>query len=50
MEHQWTLRFAGQNAVHAVPELVRQCHHVIVGSQIIHQRVGNGFSPRQNVG
>ena len=50
VEHQRALRFAGENAVHAVSEFVRERHHVPVGSQIIHQRVGDRLSAGQNVG
>ena len=49
VEHQRALRFAGEDAVHAVAEFVRQRHHVPVGSQIIQQRVRHGFSARQHV-
>ena len=30
VEHQRALRFAGQDAVHAMPEFVRQRHHVLL--------------------
>jgi len=38
-----TLRFAGEDAVDAVSEFVRQRHHVIVGSQIFISVLGDSF-------
>src|SRR5665213_1176940 len=50
MKHQRTLRFTGENAMNAMSEFVRECHHVSVRSQIIHKRVRYRLSSGQNVG